>query len=275
MALLLYHRGTLPRDRPRLYEEIMLLLLGQWDKVREGQNLAEVIGRPDWTSERLRPLLDALSYTAHFAGSSQDGRGRLDRDQVQLAFTKFFAAQTPPLDWGTAERCLTYFDQRSGLLVPDGPDSYVFAHLTLQESYSNPIEVVAWSRGFSRIEPPEGWTPFHNLRRIAIALSGARRHHGGRAWAGGQGEAAPPRHATDAQIQALLRPYVRRGGGHAAVPRGGGHATVPHTYTASGVPPHGGDGGDVGAKQCRHHVRRYHAPPQALLRPDVWGAGAT
>ena len=133
MALLLYHRGTLPRDRPRLYEEIMLLLLGQWDKVREGQNLAEVIGRPDWTSERLRPLLDALSYTAHLAGSSQDGRGRLDRDQVQLAFTKFFAAQTPPLDWGAAERCLTYFDQRSGLLAPDGPDSYVFAHLTLQE----------------------------------------------------------------------------------------------------------------------------------------------
>ena len=133
MALLLYHRGTLPRDRPRLYEEIMLLLLGQWDKVREGQNLAEVIGRPDWTSDRLRPLLDALSYKAHLAGSSLDGRGRLDRDQVQLAFTKFFAAQTPPLDWGTAERCLTYFDQRSGLLAPDGLDSYVFAHLTLQE----------------------------------------------------------------------------------------------------------------------------------------------
>ncbi len=133
MTLLLYHRGTLPQDRPRLYEEIMLLLLGQWDKVREGQNLPEVIGRPDWTSDRLRPLLDRLSYEAHLAGSSLDGRGRLDRDQVQLALTKFFAAQTPPLDWGTAERCLTYFEQRSGLLAPDGPDSYVFAHLTLQE----------------------------------------------------------------------------------------------------------------------------------------------
>ena len=34
--------------------------------------------------------------------------------------------------------------------------------------YSNPIEVVAWSRGFSRIEPPEGSTPFHNLDRLAI-----------------------------------------------------------------------------------------------------------
>ena len=40
--------------------------------------------------------------------------------------------------------------------------------------YSNPIEVVAWSRGFSRIEPPEGWTPFHNLRRIAIIAQQAQ-----------------------------------------------------------------------------------------------------
>jgi len=133
MALLLYHRGTLPRDRPRLYEEIMLLLLGQWDKVREGQNLAEVIGRPDWTSDRLRPLLDELSYKAHLVGTSQDGRGRLESSQVQRALTTFFAAQTPPLDWGAAERCLIYFEQRSGLLAPDGPDSYIFAHLTLQE----------------------------------------------------------------------------------------------------------------------------------------------
>jgi len=79
MALLLFRRGALPRDRPRLYEEILELLLGQWDKVRDGQSLAEVIGRPDWTSERLRPLLDRLSYEAHLVGSSLDGRGRLER----------------------------------------------------------------------------------------------------------------------------------------------------------------------------------------------------
>jgi formylglycine-generating enzyme required for sulfatase activity len=133
MALLLFRRGTLPRDRPRLYEDILELLLGQWDKVRDGQSLAEVIGRPDWTSERLRPLLDRLSYDAHLAGSSHDGRGRLGREAVRAALISFFEQQTPSLDWGAAQRCLTYFEQRSGLLAPDGPDSYVFAHLTLQE----------------------------------------------------------------------------------------------------------------------------------------------
>lgn len=133
MALLLFRRGTLPRDRPRLYEEILELLLGQWDKVRDGQSLAEVIGRPDWTSERLRPLLDRLSYEAHLAGSSLDGRGRLERGRVRDALINFFEAANVPEPWGAARRCLDYFEQRSGLLAPDGAESYVFAHLTLQE----------------------------------------------------------------------------------------------------------------------------------------------
>ena len=133
MALLLFRRGSLPRDRPRLYEEILELLLGQWDKVRDGQSLAEVIGRPDWTSERLRPLLDRLSYEAHLAGSSLDGRGQLERGRVRDALIDFFEAAQVPEPWGAARRCLDYFEQRSGLLAPDGPDSYVFAHLTLQE----------------------------------------------------------------------------------------------------------------------------------------------
>lgn len=133
MALMLFRRGTLPRDRPRLYEEVLELLLGQWDKVRDGQSLAEVIGRPDWTSDRLRPLLDRLSFEAHLAGSSLDGRGRLERGRVRDALINFFEAAQVPEPWGAARRCLDYFEQRSGLLAPDGADSYVFAHLTLQE----------------------------------------------------------------------------------------------------------------------------------------------
>ncbi|WP_165774600.1 SUMF1/EgtB/PvdO family nonheme iron enzyme [Candidatus Viridilinea mediisalina] len=133
MALLLFRRGILPRDRPKLYEEILELLLGQWDKVRAGQSLADAIGCPDWTSERLRPLLDRLSYEAHLAGSSHDGRGRLERGRVRDALIEFFEKAKLPDAWGAAQRCLSYFEQRSGLLTADGPSSYVFAHLTLQE----------------------------------------------------------------------------------------------------------------------------------------------
>ena len=136
MALLLYKKGELPRDRPQLYEQVLELLLGQWDKVRDGPSLAEAIGMPDWDSTRIRPLLDQLSYQAHLKVSSRDGRGRLARGVVHDALIDFFKqAELPePQAWAAAGRCLDYFNQRSGLLVPDDEqDSYVFVHLTLQE----------------------------------------------------------------------------------------------------------------------------------------------
>lgn len=135
MALVLYNCGELPRDRPQLYEAILALLLGQWDRVHEGHSLAEVIGHPDWNSERIRPVLDQLSYDAHLNHSSKDGRGRLDRWEIHKIL--FTALENDGMDGdkaaGAAVRCLDYIEQRSGLLLPDGKDSFVFAHLTLQE----------------------------------------------------------------------------------------------------------------------------------------------
>ena len=133
MALVLFNKGELPRDRPQLYEKILALLLGQWDQVHEGQSLATAIGLPDWGSERFQPLLDQLSFTAHLAGSSVDGLGRLGHGDLYLALITFFKAAQVLAPGDTALRWLDYVEQRSGLLAPDGPDSYVFAHLTLQE----------------------------------------------------------------------------------------------------------------------------------------------
>ncbi len=133
MALVLHSKGTLPRDRPKLYEAVLDLLLGQWDKVREGQSLSEVIGRPDWGSDRVRPLLNQLSYQAHKTASSADGRGSLPRAQLRDALIEFFTDAGLDQPWDVADRCLRYFVDRSGLVVQDGNDDYVFAHLTLQE----------------------------------------------------------------------------------------------------------------------------------------------
>ena len=136
MALLLYNKGELPRDRPQLYERILELLLGQWDKRKQGQSLAEVLDLPDWDSRRLRPLLDRLSYQAHLRSSSSDGRGRLPRAELRNELISFFeqAGIAEGRAMALAGACLDYFNLRSGLLVPDDDsDSYVFAHLTLQE----------------------------------------------------------------------------------------------------------------------------------------------
>ncbi len=133
MTLVLFNKGELPRDRPQLYERILDLLLGQWDMVREGKSLAQAIGLLDWDSSRFQPLLDQISYQAHLAGSSEDGRGRLDRGDLYRDLIDFFTHAQVPAPGDSALAWLEYIEQRSGLLAPDGRDSYVFAHLTLQE----------------------------------------------------------------------------------------------------------------------------------------------
>ncbi len=134
MALVLYNKGELPRDRPKLYEAILELLLGQWDRVREGQTLTDVVGWRDWTSERIRPVLDRLSYEAHRDATSADGRGRLSKMAVEWALRQHLAAAEMSEDAAAsaATRVAHYMEQRSGLLQP-AADDYEFAHLTLQE----------------------------------------------------------------------------------------------------------------------------------------------
>lgn len=135
MASVLYNKNELPRDRPQLYEVLLNLLLGHWDSLREGQTLSEVIGATGWDSERIRLVLDQLSYTAHLTASSQDGRGRLSRATIEAGLRSHFEESGMRRDVaaGAAVRCLEYIEQRSGMLVPDDNDSFVFAHLTLQE----------------------------------------------------------------------------------------------------------------------------------------------
>jgi formylglycine-generating enzyme required for sulfatase activity len=129
--------GKLPRDRSKLFGNILDLLLGRWDTVQErgGQTLAEYIGMPNWDSERFLPMLDRLSYEAHRTAASEDRCGRLEEGVVHKKLIEFFkqARLSQVTAFEKTGRCLEYIQQRSGLLMPDGDESYVFAHLTLQE----------------------------------------------------------------------------------------------------------------------------------------------
>jgi len=134
MALVLVERGELPRDRPLLYEEVLRQLLGEWDVQKGGQSLAEVLGAPNLRGDDLRPILDQLSFVAHAGAASEDGRGRLLARDLRLTLTEYLEKVWVPGAWEAAGRCLVYFSERSGLLLPeDDGGSYAFAHLTLQE----------------------------------------------------------------------------------------------------------------------------------------------
>ncbi len=126
--------GELPRDRPALYERILIQLLDQWDRQRGGESLAQVIGDERIGSDKIRTVLDRLSYEAHRDATSDDGRGRINADALQMALSKYFAQVNVVGAWEAAERCIAYFDTRSGVLQPeDNGAVYAFAHLTLQE----------------------------------------------------------------------------------------------------------------------------------------------
>ncbi|MBA3947875.1 MAG: NACHT domain-containing protein, partial [Herpetosiphonaceae bacterium] len=134
MAIVLYEKGELPRDRPRLYEAILQQLLGQWDEQRGGASLAQVIGDARITTDDLRPVLDALSFQAHSGATSQDGRGRLSARDLHIDITERLDKMGVVDAYRAATRCLVYFNERSGLLLPeDDGTQYAFAHLTIQE----------------------------------------------------------------------------------------------------------------------------------------------
>lgn len=134
MALLLAERGELPRDQPLLYERIMEQLLGQWDQQKGGQSLADILGAPNLRSDDLRPILDELSYKAHAGATIQDRAGRLASKELRYTLAEFLEKIQVAGAWEAAGRCLTYFNERSGLLLSeDHGATYAFAHLTLQE----------------------------------------------------------------------------------------------------------------------------------------------
>jgi len=133
MALVLRQEGRLPRDRAGLYERILDLLLGQWDAVRHVQNLSEAVGLPEWDIDRFRFIIYELAYHAHSFGQDENTRGQLAASTIREKLARFFKQMNVPKPHGKAEAFLEYIDQRSGLLIPESNDTYVFAHLTMQE----------------------------------------------------------------------------------------------------------------------------------------------
>lgn len=163
MTLVLSERGELPRDRPLLYERILEQLLGQWDKQRGGQGLADALNAPNLRSDNLRPILDKLSYEAHLSATSQDGRGQLSTKDLRYALAEFLEKVRIGGAWEAAGRCLIYFNERSGLLQPENDGQYFsFAHLTLQEHGAgrhmllqpNAVELVMQHRADDRWREP-------------------------------------------------------------------------------------------------------------------------
>ncbi len=131
MAIIHQREVGLPRERVRLYNMAVDVLLRRWQKHKVGDDtLAEFLKN----DLKLRAVMESLAYAAHRAGARSGGAGALLRkDVIDLL------EQSPHLgSLALAGDFLDYVDQRAGLLVGAGgelnkPTSYSFPHRTFQE----------------------------------------------------------------------------------------------------------------------------------------------
>ena len=78
-----------------------------------------MVGTTNLRSDDLRAILDRLSYQAHTNATSQDGRGQLTARDLRYALAEFLEKVQVDGAWEAAGRCLAYFEERSGLLLPE------------------------------------------------------------------------------------------------------------------------------------------------------------
>ena len=137
MAMIHQRDIGLPRERVKLYEQAVDLLLRRWEAHRLGDNrltaddaLAGVLS----DEVGLREMMERLAYETHRNEASQGSGGELKRgDALVLLEQPIYLG-----DVGLAHAFLNYIDERAGLLVGQGgslgqPDSYRFPHRTFQE----------------------------------------------------------------------------------------------------------------------------------------------
>jgi formylglycine-generating enzyme required for sulfatase activity len=130
----------LPRERVRLYQLIVDVLISRWQKHKTGEESfapSQALAAFLKDDNRLRAALEILAYEAHranYTAGNTNGDADLSRGHALTLLESSDYLGSAEL----ASEFLDYVDQRSGLLVGKGgelekPTSYSFPHRTIQE----------------------------------------------------------------------------------------------------------------------------------------------
>lgn len=131
MAIIHQREVGLPRERVRLYQQAVEVLLRRWQKHKVGDAALADFLKNDL---KLRAVMEALAYQAHRASTKESGTGSLLRKDALALLEDDNLLGNMHL----AVEFLDYVDQRAGLLVGYGgelnkPTAYSFPHRTFQE----------------------------------------------------------------------------------------------------------------------------------------------
>ena len=140
MATLHTSRGTLPRDRAKLYDDSVELLLGSWQRKRmerglDGQLVAEesMMQVLDSDLEGIRKAMEQLAFDVHKYQHTAGGKevANITKAEVLSAFENLLNRKDTPYK---SNALLDYLSNRAGLLIArDEHGPYAFPHRSFQE----------------------------------------------------------------------------------------------------------------------------------------------
>ena len=130
MTIIHQQETVLPKERVKLYQKAVDLLLKKW-QVDMGKLPKDLVAFLESRNEKMRPMMERLAFEAHSPGNEASDLQRMDT--INLLADPMYLGKD-----GLAEQFLDYVDHRSGLLIgrggtPERPTLYSFPHRTFQE----------------------------------------------------------------------------------------------------------------------------------------------
>ena len=129
--------GQLPEDRAGLYEEVVKLLIGRWQRAREVRGpTGEPVIEPGISQalkageDRIRMALEHLAYEVHERQRREPGR---DQTPADICEGELLVAFKPLLGDVAPVALFSYLEHRVGLLVAPREGVYAFPHRSFQE----------------------------------------------------------------------------------------------------------------------------------------------
>ncbi len=187
MALLHTHRGRLPDDRAKLYQEVIELLLLRWDEARQGSRLQDLLREARRDEHDLLRTLGSIAFATHRRshGSSREDAGDIPHHELLYALRKLHPDES--FDW--ADRVIETVRERAGLLIAVDEQVFRFPHRSFQEYLAAQHltkekdfaaqalqlvdesgywrEVIKWAAGrITHVEDATEWKGFALLRKL-------------------------------------------------------------------------------------------------------------
>ncbi len=136
MAVVHTFKGVLPRERARLYDDCVNLMLWEWQRAKRiasGEWEPGILDELDTREERLMTGLCEVAFQAHRSQGAGQGAVHIPRPTVLSILQRYLDN-----DWNKAHAFCNYVEKRAGLLIGkgldrDGEPTYAFIHRGFQE----------------------------------------------------------------------------------------------------------------------------------------------